>query len=68
MSTPTPEQISARLKADAIHNQEFKITFSETNLRYLAGEPPGEHRDKCVAINRAGIADAQAEIQRLQSL
>lgn len=51
---------------DKLANMEFKIAFSETNLRYLAGEPDSEEKRRNVATNVAGIAEAKAEIERLK--
>ncbi|HEX2901685.1 MAG TPA: hypothetical protein VHS96_18380 [Bacteroidia bacterium] len=51
---------------DKLANLEFKITFSETNLRYLASEPDSEEKRRNVATNVAGIAEAKAEIERLK--
>jgi hypothetical protein len=47
---------------EKIDNLEFKITFSETNLRYLAGEPDGENNRALKAANLAGIESALAAI------
>lgn len=60
-----PYQLEPAYLADRLHNQEFKITWSETNLRYLAGEPDSEKKRLAVKTNQDGIAEARAEIARL---
>jgi len=36
-------------------NLEFNIAWCETNLRWIAGEPPSEERDRKLAFNVAEI-------------
>jgi hypothetical protein len=58
--------MNAQILQEKIHGQEFKIAFSETNLRYLASEHDSEGKRKALETNLAGIRDAQAEIARLR--
>lgn len=42
-------------------NNDFQITFCETNLRWLAGEPPSDERDRKMQV-------MVLEIERLKKL
>ena len=50
---------------DPIKNLEFKIAFSQTNLRYLAGEPESEKREKLIKFNKKEIDAAKKELEDL---
>lgn len=54
--------------AEKIRQLEFKITFSKTNLIYLAGEPDSEKKESLISFNKSEIEKAKAEIERLKSL
>jgi hypothetical protein len=56
------------IQANLIRNLEFKIAFSETNLRYLAGEPESEKREKLIKFNSEEIDQARKEIEKLQKI
>lgn len=49
-------------------NLEFKIAFSETNLRWLASEPDSEEKRKSVVFNTAEIKQARAELADLAKM
>ena len=42
-------------------NLRFKITFTETNIRYLLGETP--RNDALIAQHRASIEDDKAKLR-----
>lgn len=43
-------------------NLEFQVAFSETNLRYLHGEPSSPERDRAIAMNETAIREASQEL------
>lgn len=49
------------------HNLEFQITWSESNLRYLEGEPDSDYKTKCIQINRDGIAKCKQRLAELDA-
>lgn len=51
---------------DRKSNLEFKITFSETNLRWLYGEPQSESRDKKIDFNKKEIEKAKIELEKIK--
>ena len=48
-------------------NLEFQIAFSETNLRYLRGEPASPERDKAPKTNETAIREAKKALAELAS-
>ena len=51
---------------DRKKNLEFKIAFSETNLRYLYGEEPSQSRDEKIQFNKSEIEKAKIELESLK--
>lgn len=52
---------------EKIDGLEFRIAFSETNLRWLADEPKTAENLHSKESNLAYIAEAKAEIERLKN-
>jgi len=52
-------------KNQIVKNLEFQITFAETNIAYLSGEPESESRERKIAFNKKTIQAANAELERL---
>lgn len=46
-----------------MENIEFQITFCETNLRYLLGEPESEDRDNKIAFMKSEIKRLKEEVK-----
>jgi len=53
-----------KTKEDQIKNLEFQITFTETNLRYLAGEEP-PNLEKIESV-KAKIEELKNKLQKLK--
>jgi hypothetical protein len=47
-------------------NLEFRITWDETNLWYLAGEPDSECRQRKIAAGLQSIEQARARLLELE--
>jgi hypothetical protein len=61
-----PKRQTNMTKKEKIDGLEFRIAFSETNLRWIAGEPATPETQHAKKSNVAYIAEAKAEIERLK--
>jgi len=55
-----------KTKQDQINNLEFQITFTETNLRYLAGDNP-PNLEKIESV-KAKIEELKNKLQKLKKI
>jgi hypothetical protein len=49
----------------AIENAEFRVTFTETNLRYLLGD--ANPKEDAIAKSRKQLEDAKAKLEFLRA-
>jgi hypothetical protein len=58
--------LNIKTKQDQIDNLEFQITFTETNLRYLAGDnPPNLEKIESVKVK---IEELKNKLQKLKKI
>ena len=63
----TKHQMSINKRKNKIDNLRFKISFSETNLRYIYHYEDEEEKKRLTKFHNEEIKAAQAEILTLES-